>query len=113
MFFSSSSKFFFDEETVICYRAPLGIASTGETFNSPGLLTAGTCMFYFEAGTLMPRRSDFIIEPKIDIAGKIANPVKIMYYWDIDEVYPFRSDRLGRIEYYRVIANRRPETSES
>jgi hypothetical protein len=50
----------------------------------------------------LPHRFDTIIRPEEDLQGYIESPIKIREKFEILGIDPYRLDKGGRIEYYRV-----------
>lgn len=76
--------------------------------------------FYFEHNVLslltgnnldIPTRFDKIIEPEVDIEGNILSPLNQRVKYDIISVDPYRLEKGGRLEYYRVRARANLEGS--
>ena len=93
-------RFLFDDELVVAYKASKFNYVDVEMPRPESTMAFSQSFFYCEA-PIMPSRFDKIIEPIIDIEGKLISPVQIKIRHNIEMAEPFRSD-FGRIEFWRI-----------
>lgn len=99
----------YQDELVLTYRRPaLGLVAEGlvDTIRAPfGQITARQTIFYF-THDVAPSVRDAIIYVTLDGTQEPIQPFNIERIWQIEMTEDFR-DRLGRIEYWAVMAEQR------
>ena len=104
-------KYLFDDYMVTAYL------SEGSNFHEPGKVKeygdsrSDALILYLEHDVLfkhtsnlkdMPDEFDKIIEPEIDINGTVSSPLAIRVKYDIGSSEPYRLDKFGRVEFFKI-----------
>lgn len=92
--------YLFDEELVIAYKTSRFEYQDVEKYQPWGKDTYSVSFFYVEAHESLTRY-DKLIEPLIDIEGRLVTPMKAIRKHNIHMAERFRSD-VGRTEFWRV-----------
>lgn len=90
--------YLFDDRIVVGYKRSQD--EDVEKYKKWGKQTTPLSFFYVECHELISRY-DKIIEPVVDIDGRVSTPIKIMLRHNIHMAERFRSDG-GRTEYWRL-----------